>query len=267
VPEPTNARLFGDLLRAFREEAGLSQTELAKAAYCSQSLISGLETGTKGTREDTIKSIDGAVGANGKLVVIWPVTASEQLSAENLAALEAEAIRLADWDSRLVPGLLQTPEYARAVARNGLPYANEAEQDEVVAKRVERQAILQRERPPLSWFIIDEAVLYRAYGGTKVMREQLLRLESAAEQPGIFVQVMRFSTVRHPGFEGPLRIMEFSDKPPIWYTEGWESAGRLSDAKDAVSAAMVHFELIRAAALPPEQSAEFIASIRGSHYE
>jgi hypothetical protein len=73
--------------------------------------------------------------------------------------------------------------------------------------------------------------------------------------------------VRCAGFEGPLRIMEFSDKPPIWYTEAWRSSGRLSDAKDEVLAAMADFNLIRAAALPPEQSAEFIASVRGSHYE
>ena len=267
MPEPTNAKLFGDLLRAFREEAGLSQTDLAKAAYCSQSLISGLETGTKGTRIETIQAIDSAVGARGKLVAIWPVTASDQQTLESLAALEAEAIRLHDWDNRVIPGLLQTQEYARAVAHNGLPYATEAGREEVVSKRMERQVILQREKPPLSWFIIDEAALYRPHGGREVMREQLLKLESAAEQPGIFIQVMRFSTIRHAGFEGPLRIMEFSDKPPIWYTEAWRSSGRLSDAKEEVLAAMADFDLIRAAALPPEQSAEFIASVRGSHYE
>ncbi len=77
MPEPTNAKPFGDLLRAFREEAGLSQTDLAKAAYCSQSLISGLENGMKGTRMETIQAIDGTVGAKGKLVAIWPVTASD----------------------------------------------------------------------------------------------------------------------------------------------------------------------------------------------
>jgi transcriptional regulator with XRE-family HTH domain len=267
VPEPTNAKLFGDLLRAFREEAGLSQTDLAKAAYCSQSLISGLETGTKGTREETIQAIDGAVDAKGKLVAIWPVTASDQQTLENLAALEAEAIRLEDWDNRVIPGLLQTEEYARALVRNGRPQTSEAKREEVVSKRVARQAIWQQESPPLSWFIIDEAALHRPHGGREIMREQLLRLESAAEQPGVFVQVMPFSNVRHPGFEGPLRIMQFTDRPPIWYTEGLVSSGRLSDAKDEVLAQMIKFDLIRAAALPPEQSAEFIASVRGSHYE
>lgn len=149
MPEPTNAKLFGDLLRAFREEAGLSQTELAKASYCSQPLISGLETGSKGTREDTIQAIDGALGTRGKLAIIWPVTASDQQTLENLAALEAEAVRLADWDNRIIPGLLQTPEYARAVARNGLPYASEAQREDLVSKRMERQGVLQRENPPL----------------------------------------------------------------------------------------------------------------------
>jgi transcriptional regulator with XRE-family HTH domain len=103
VPEPTNAKLFGDLLRAFREEAGLSQTELAKAAYCSQSLISGLENGTKGTRMETVQAIDGAVGAGGKLVAIWPVTASDQQTLENLTALVLQQ-RLVIFESSGVVG-------------------------------------------------------------------------------------------------------------------------------------------------------------------
>jgi transcriptional regulator with XRE-family HTH domain len=267
MPEPTNAKLFGELLRAFREEAGLSQTDLAKAAYCSQSLISGLENGTKGSRIETIQAIDGAVGAKGKLVSTWPITSSGGQLPENLAELEADAIRIHDWDNRIIPGLLQTEDYARAIARNGLPYADQNEREQVIAKRMERQSIWRRERPPVSWFIIDEAVLYRPHGGKDVMREQLLQLEGTAEQPGKIIQVMRFTTVRHPGFEGPLRIMEFSDKPLIWYTEGWRSSGRLSDAKGEASAAMAEFNLIRAAALPPEESAEFIASVRVSHYE
>jgi transcriptional regulator with XRE-family HTH domain len=268
VPEPTNARLFGELLRAFREEAGLTQAELAKAAYCSQPLISGLENGTKGTRVDTIKAIDDAVGAKGKLVLIWPVTASGGQLPENLAELEVEASRIEDWDSRIMPGLLQTEEYMRAVMRSGLPQVTEAEREDRVRIRVERQQhIWQREKPPLLWFIIDEAVLYRPYGGKDVMREQLLRLVSAAEQPGTIIQVLRFSSVCHPGFEGPLRIMHFSGNPSIWYTEGWKSSGRLSAAKDEVSEQIIKFDLIRAAAIPPDQSVEFIASVRISNYE
>lgn len=77
---------------------------------------------------------------------------------------------------------------------------------------------------------------------------------------------MPFNATRHPGQEGSLHIMEFSDKPPVWYTEGWHS-GRTTEAKGEAAAAMTHFDLIRAAALSPEQSGEFIASIRDSHYE
>jgi transcriptional regulator with XRE-family HTH domain len=267
MPEPTNAKLFGDLLRAFREEAGISQTELAKAAYCSQSLISGLETGARGTRIETFVAIDGAVGAKGKLVIMWPVTASDAQTLENLVALEAEATTIEESDNRVIPGLLQTPDYARAVIRNGRSRITKSELDRLVTSRMERQAIWQRDEPPLSWFIIDEGILYKPHGGKEVMREMLLKLESAAEQPGMFFQVLPFANVRHPGFEGPLRIMEFLDRAPIWYTEGVDGSGRLSDSKDEVSAQRLKFGLIRAAALPPEQSTEFIASVRGSHYE
>jgi uncharacterized protein DUF5753 len=114
--------------------------------------------------------------------------------------------------------------------------------------------------------VIDEAVLYRAHGGKEVMREQLLSLEAQADAPNVFIQIMPFSAVRHPGLEGSLRIMEFPDKPAQWYTESW-SSGKMTDVKDEVSAAQTKFDLIRASALSPEQSAGLIASTRSARYE
>jgi transcriptional regulator with XRE-family HTH domain len=266
MPEPTNAKLFGDLLRAFREEAGLSQTDLAKAAYCSQSLISGLENGTKGTRVETIQAIDGAVGAKGKLVSTWPVTASDQQTIENLASLEAEAVKILSWEPGVLPGLLQTPDYARAIMRSAKPRERSDKIEADLAARLERQNILTKDEPPFTWFALDESALRRPYGGKAAMREQLLKLESLADEPNTVIQIMPFTATRHPGQEGALLIMEFPDKPPVWYTEGRHS-GRMTEAKDEVSMAMTHFDLIRAAALSPEQSIEFIASARGIHYE
>jgi hypothetical protein len=98
------------------------------------------------------------------------------------------------------------------------------------------------------------------------MRSQLAHLEKLADQPTIVIQVMELSETRHPGNEGPLRILEFPDSPPIWYTEGWYS-GRMAEAKNEVSTAVTHFDLIRASALPPNRSIRFIASVREARYE
>lgn len=177
-----------------------------------------------------------------------------------------QASKIHDWEPRIFPGLLQTPAYARAVACAALPLASEQEREEWVAKRIERQAILGKKGRPRSWFVIDEAVLYRPHGGKEVMREQLLSLEAQADAPNLIVQIMPFSAVRHPGLEGPLRIMEFPDKPAQWYTESW-SSGKMTDAKDEVSAALTYFDLIRASAVSPEQSLELIANTRSARYE
>jgi transcriptional regulator with XRE-family HTH domain len=260
------ARIAGEVLRGLREQAGLTQAELATRVFCSQSLISGLERATKTAHPDLVALIDEAVNARGLIIKIWPVTASGEQSTEALADLEAQASHIHDWDSRAVPGLLQTPDYGRAVIQAANPRVSEEKINELCDKRIARQAIFTGGNPPAGWFVFDQSVLYRPFGGKVVMRSQLLRLEQAASQPNIIIQVVRFSEVEHPGSAGPLRIMEFSDKPPIWYTEGW-SSGRMTDAHDEVVAAMENFNLIRATALSPGESARFIGKIRVSRYE
>jgi transcriptional regulator with XRE-family HTH domain len=266
VETKSPAQIAGELLKGLREQAGLTQAELARKVFCSQSLISGLEHAKKTAHAELIRLIDEALGARGLLVNVWPVTASGEQSAESLADLEAEATHIHDWDSRVISGLLQTPDYAQALVRSGFRWASQSKVDELVDKRIRRQALFARDNPPIAWFIFDESVLYRSFGGKEVMHEQLIRLEASATQPNMIIQVTRAGEVTHPGYAGPLRIMEFSDKPPIWYTEGW-SSGRMTDARDEVAEAITNFNLIRAAALPPEDSIRFIGKIRGERYE
>jgi transcriptional regulator with XRE-family HTH domain len=260
------AQRAGKILRMLRDEAGMTQAELAKAALSSATMISYLETGTKRANGDLIHRIGETLGHRDLLIEVWGFTTDSSYSTELHVAQEADAIRIHDWESRICPGLLQTPQYARAVIRAALPREREEIIDQAVSARMNRQSILSGENPPIVWFVIDEAVLCKPYGGRQVMRDQLLKLEEQAEQPNMIIQIMPFSAVRHPGLEGPLRIMEFQENPPIWYTEGW-SSGRMTEVKDEVLAAVANFDLIRASALSPEQSAEFIASVRGSRYE
>lgn len=98
------------------------------------------------------------------------------------------------------------------------------------------------------------------------MRNQLIKLEKMAEQTNVVIQVMPFAATGHPGVEGPLRILEFLESPPVWYSEGWYS-GRMAETKDEVSSAMTCFDLIRASALPPSESLQVIAEVRSGKYE
>jgi transcriptional regulator with XRE-family HTH domain len=222
--EHSPVKIAGEVLRSLREAAGQTQAELAEKAYCSQSLISGLERGTKTTSKKTISLIDDAIGATGLIIKIWPVTESGWQSPESLADLEAKATVINDWDGRLIPGLLQIPDYARAVTRAAWPRASADEIEGAVKTRIDRQEILSKPKPPLGWFVFDEGVLYRPFGGREAMRDQLVKLQDAADPSHITIQVMRFTSVEHPGSSGPLRIMEFSGNSPIWYAEGLSSA-------------------------------------------
>lgn len=262
------AQRAGKILRMMREEAGLTQAELAKAALSSATMISYVESGTKAAKPDLVTRIGEAL--NGRvqnvsniLMEVWGFTTSGGYSAafEMLASQEAEASKIHIWDNRVFPGLLQTPGYAKAVMRAARPRDGIEAIDHDAADRVGRQVILAREDPPIAWFVIDEGVLSRPYGGREVMDEQLAKLEALAGQPNVTVQVMPFSAVDHPGLEGPLRIIEFPDKCPAVYNEAW-SAGKMTEDKDEVSAAMACFDLIRASAMSPAESAKFIASKR-----
>jgi len=260
-------KVAGDALRHLRERAKLTQAELAKRVFCSQPTISEIERGMTLARPDLIALIDTALDADGLLIAIWPVTAAGGYSAELLAGLEAKAVKIGDWDNRFVPGLIQTPDYARAVIRASRPRASAEQVDEVLAKRLERQRIHREEDPPMGWFVLDESVLHRPYGGKAAMREQLLQLEVVALHANTVIQVMELSATSHPGGEGPLRVMEYRDSSPIWYTDGWYESGRLSEDKDEVLQAMTNFDLIRASAMSPDRSVEFITTVRVQEYE
>jgi transcriptional regulator with XRE-family HTH domain len=266
--ETNPVRVFGKLLRALREKAGLSQRELAERVYCSASLVSAIENGTKPAKLDLVKRIDDALNTGGAIIKVWPITTTGNYPSwfALVAELEKEARKIHEWELRIIPGLIQTSEYARALMRAGRPLDNDDKIEADVNARLERQEIFSRDNPPVAWFVLDESILYRMVGGSHVMRNQLIKLEKMAEQTNVVIQVMPFTVTGHPGIEGPLRILEFSGSAPVWYTEGWYS-GRMAETKDEVSSAMTCFDLIRASALPPGESMRTIAEVRCSKYE
>lgn len=261
--------VFGSVLRILREQAGITQSRLAESVYCSPSLISAIELGTKPAKLDLVKRIDNALDAHGTLLSVWPITTSGSYPSwfAYVAELEHEATKIHEWELRVFPGLLQTREYARTMMRAVRPRDADEKIEKDADDRIARQEIFTDGKPPMIWFVIDESVFYRIYGSVAIMRDQIIKIEKLAEQePNIVVQIMPHSAVSNPGMEGPLRILEFSDSDPIWYTEGWFS-GRMVETRDEVSMAMTCFDLIRASALSPAESLLFMAKVRSSHYE
>lgn len=178
-------------------------------------------------------------------------------------ALEDDASSIKEWSPQIVPGLLQTDEYAREVIRAGWS-GDEAGVQRRVMARMTRKALLGRTDPPAPRLatILDEAVLHRPIGGRQVMRTQLHALVDAARRPNVTIQVLPFDVGTHAGLDGPFIILGFPEDiaPDVAYVgtrigDGW------AESAEAVQQLRVDFEALQAAALPPEESLERIVAI------
>lgn len=252
----TPLRVFGEELRAHRKRAGMNQFDVAKKLLISDSLEGAIERGTRLPRRQLAEGTDALFDTPGTFVRLWKLVMQRSfpLRYGPYAELEADATRIHVWETRLIPGLLQTEDYARAVITAGME-SDDVETD--VGVRMERQNIFAKDGAPLTWFVMDESVLYRQYGGADVMREQVSKLIAMTQHPKIVIQVMPFAVTDHPGAEGPLIIFQFYNSQSIGYAEG-RGSGRLIETSDAVDRALACYDHIRAAALPRSATLEFL---------
>jgi hypothetical protein len=185
---------------------------------------------------------------------------------ETFIGFEAEATAIFTYEAQLVPGLLQTAEYASAVivADGVVPDRSVIEQR--VAVRMARQAVLTRESPPRLWAILDEAVLRRPIGGEGVMRRQLHHLADAAEQSTITIQVLPFAVGAHRALAGSFVILEFAEgsEAPLIYNEGL-TGGSFRNKTEEIRSYWMSFEALRIAALDHDRSIALIKSLTGDH--
>jgi len=175
--------------------------------------------------------------------------------------LETSAIRIHEWEMRVVPGLPQTEEYARAVISAGKPRDSSTAIDRAVSARLERQAILSHENPPMLWHVLHEGVLRHVVGSPETMRVQLDKLAELAREPSVVIQVLPFVASDHPGTDGPILVYDFDGAASVAYTE-CNGGGRIVESADEVGDLMMIVNMIRAAALPPRESASLILKIR-----
>ncbi|MDJ0346028.1 helix-turn-helix transcriptional regulator [Streptomyces sp. H10-C2] len=178
-------------------------------------------------------------------------------------SLEGEASLIRAYEPHYVPGLLQTEAYARAVLRAGLPHASVEEIDRGVALRLERQALLTREKAPVLWVVMDETVLRRPIGGPDVMRAQIAHLTELTTLPNVRLQVMPFSAGPHPAMYGPFHIFRFEiqELPDIAYTESL-IGGAYFDERDDVSAFLEALDRMCAQAAPAQSTKAILGGIR-----
>jgi transcriptional regulator with XRE-family HTH domain len=176
-----------------------------------------------------------------------------------LIGLEAETSSIRAYQAQLVPGLLQTEDYTRAILRVGLMVASHQEEiDRFVEIRKARQALLVQDPPVMLWTVLDEAVLRRRIGSDDVMRAQLERLIEVAELPNVSVQVLPDDAGEHPGLEGSFMILGFAESDPdVVYIDAATGGLYVEQPEDIVRYTWV-FDHVRASALSPRDTVRFI---------
>jgi len=255
--------LFADELKAAREQRGWSQADLAEQIPYSLSTISMVEALHRVPTRDLATHLDKVFGTPGTFTRLegrlrdLPFPASFR----PFAAYEAKATALYVFEHSLVPGLLQTPEYARAVLATR-PNTAEDEIDNLVAARLARQVILTRDEPPppLLWALIDEGVLHRPVAPAEVMRDQLARLVELSRRPNVTVQVLPYSAGGHTGLLGAFTIADLGGNEGTVNVEDITD-GRVFEDPSMVSRVTLRYKSLQSEALPKGASRELIARV------
>ncbi|WP_181804765.1 helix-turn-helix domain-containing protein [Streptomyces shenzhenensis] len=257
------AALFGSRVRRLRTAAGLTQAELGAAVHVVSTRITQIEraSGARPTRE-LARALDAALVADELLVELWPYVYREAFPdwSRKFMTYSERAVVIRQYAAHVVPGLLQTEDYARAVLSVGRTLGSKEQLEERVTARLGRQERLNASDRPELWVVLDEAVLRRPVGGPEVMREQLERLLDAAAERQVTVQVLPFDQGEHDVMGGSLTVLTMPDDSEAAYTEG-AHYGQLVEDPDEVRSFALTYDRLRAAALPPLMSLDMIRSV------
>jgi transcriptional regulator with XRE-family HTH domain len=279
---PTVLRIaLGGQLRRLRESRGVSREAAGDAIRGSHAKISRLELGRVSFRERDISDLLTYYGVQDPQEREQFLTLARQANEpgwwhqygdllpswfETYLGLEQAAAIVRTYEAQFVPGLLQTPDYARAVINLGHGHESAPEVDRRVALRTRRQDVLTRPEPATLWAVIDEAALRRPIGGNQVMRGQLEHLVRVAELPNVTVQVLPYSAGGHAAAGGPFSILRFPelDLPDIVYLEQLTSALYLDKRHDLDQYQAV-MDKLSVQAVTPEGTPRLLREIADSY--
>lgn len=258
---------FGSEFRRLREAAGLTQSELGKRLYITGSYVGLFETGARWPkRKQDVEHMDAVLDTDGHLTRVWELamrTPHFPDYFQHQVRNERQAAKIEDYSATLVFGLLQTPDYARAVFRAGAHFLTDEEIERRTAARMSRAAVLSAKDDGAGarvWAIMHEAVLRTPVGGPEVMRVQLRHLRQLIDTHRVVIQVLPFSAGAHALAAGSVTVMELRDQPTVAYVEG-PYAGQVLTDPATVRNVRQAYDLVRAAALSPEDSADLIETI------
>jgi len=268
-------RRLGQELRRLRELKGMTAEEVAERLLVSQSKISRLENGRRSISQRDVRDLCGVYEVEDHRIVDSLMQMAKDSRQQGwwhsfgdipysvYIGLETDAASLRVYDPQVVPGLLQTRQYAESLISGALPEATPPDIERRVQVRLRRQERVSTTENPLRlWAVLDEAALRREVGNRQVMIEQLEHLIEMSQLPHVTVQLIPFEMGAHPGVSGQYAILEFPDAADssVVYIEGVTSDLYLEKAQD-VQKYSVMYEHLRAQALNADQTREFISGV------
>ncbi|MEV0961867.1 helix-turn-helix transcriptional regulator [Streptomyces sp. NPDC049910] len=255
-------RYCGNQIKLWRTEAGVSREELGKEANYEYETVKSMEQGRRKPSARLLQVADQMCGAQGKLLAALEFLKPEPFPAraKEFMAIEAEAVSRHSYDALLIPGLLQTEEYARALIGESHPPLDDETVEERVRARLLRQEALTRRSGTVFGFVLNEASLRTMVGGDKAMKGQLEHILEAGELRNVSVQILPRGRCNGLALNGSMVLLETAEHDRYAYVEAPET-GALHSDPGTVSALTEAHGMIRMQALGSGESADFIRQV------
>jgi len=267
TPGLSPLHFFGSEVRRAREAAAMRQADLAAMVPFDVSMVSRIECGASAPDRHFAQVCDEAFTSLGGWFTRFYDESRDWNPAfadafQPFASYEAEATALYVFENSVIPGLLQTEEYAREVLSRH-PGVTDGQVTERVAARIARKAVLTRDNPPLVWFVLDVAALHREIGVRKVMYKALRHIAEMAFLPNVTIQILTSSA--HVGLQGAANIAETADGGIVASLADLAD-GRIVDDQATVSLLATRFRHLQVEALSPADSLAVIEQIAEEQY-
>lgn len=248
-------------LRRLRESSGRSLAQLADEINCDRTYLHRLETGERLSKLPVMEALDQVYGTGGLLVRLWKLARLDAFKDKYrlFMQLEAKATIMQKY-ATVVPGLLQTEDFARVALSSAPAPISPEELEESVAARLGRQELLHRTPPPDVRIILDESALRRPARDAKIWHDQLSRIVDVARDPHMTVQVIPFAAGLHGLMGGSLSLLWMAEGSGVAYLEGNNSGDLIEDPRD-VARYRLAYDRLRDAALSPPDSAAFMRQL------
>ncbi|QDQ12112.1 helix-turn-helix domain-containing protein [Streptomyces spectabilis] len=257
-------KAVGRQVKAWREAAGLTQSELGAAIGYGGEMVSSVERGRRVPKPEFLDAADEVLGAGGKVAAMKRDVEEARYpkKVRDLKKLEDEAVDLGSYASLHIHGLLQTPDYARALYAMRRPAYTEDEAERHVAACMARKCVFERVPRPEVTFVQEESTLRRPVGGRMVLRQQLEHLLEIGKLRHVSIQVMPLDQEDHAAMMGSFRVLKLRNGKTFGYVEAQLYDRVISDPRD-VQVLEMRYGMIRAQALSPRESLAFVETVMG----